>query len=73
MDNQPKKTDILSDIEFAQAQNETPYDGSALDIIVPWVIEFRVVGTPNIIKVRVTEEMLVGRPDPKSQIRNPRN
>lgn len=39
-----------------------------LDSVVPWVIEFRVVGTPNIIKVSVSEKMLIGRPDPKNDI-----
>ncbi len=63
MDNQPKKTDILSDIEFDEPKMQQRMTGP-LDNIVPWVIEFRVVGTPNIIKVRVTDEMLIGRPDP---------
>lgn len=67
MDNQPKKTDILSDIEFDKPKMPPRMTGP-LDVIVPWVIEFRVVGTPNIIKVRVTEEMLIGRPDPKAEV-----
>jgi CheY-like chemotaxis protein len=36
-----------------------------LDNIVPWVIEFRVMGTAYIIQVPASEEILVGRSDPK--------
>lgn len=39
-----------------------------LDDIIPWVIEFRVVGTHHIIKVPVKEVMMVGRADPKNNI-----
>lgn len=31
--------------------------------VMPWVIEFRVVGTPHIIKQNVKEQMLIGRAD----------
>lgn len=36
--------------------------------IMPWVIEFRVVGTPHLIKVPITSQMLMGRPDPEDGI-----
>src|SRR5262245_20229203 len=32
---------------------------------LPWVIEFRVVGTANTIPVQVREYMIIGRSDPK--------
>lgn len=36
---------------------------------LPWVIEFRVVGTPETIQVQVHESMLIGRADPSRSIR----
>lgn len=36
-----------------------------LDHLVPWVIEFRIVGTAYIIQVSATEEVNIGRSDPK--------
>lgn len=35
-----------------------------LDEVLPWVIEFRVVGTASTIQVRVSEMMSIGRADP---------
>lgn len=40
-----------------------------LDKILPWVIEFRVVGTAATVQVRVTEHMTIGRADPERGIR----
>lgn len=37
----------------------------ALDPALPWVIELRIVGTASVIQVRVSDEMLIGRSDPK--------
>lgn len=67
MDNKAKHTKFLGPKEFDKPKMKPRLTG-ALDTITPWVIEFRVVGTPNIIKVRVTEEMLVGRPDPNNDV-----
>jgi CheY-like chemotaxis protein len=39
-----------------------------LDEVVPWVLEFRVVGTASTIQVRVTEHMMIGRSDPEHGI-----
>lgn len=39
-----------------------------LDEVLPWVIEFRVVGTASTIQVRVTETMTIGRSDPERGI-----
>ncbi|PJF33470.1 MAG: hypothetical protein CUN57_02085, partial [Phototrophicales bacterium] len=67
MDDQKKHTNYLGDAKFEKPKMQPRMTGP-LDAIIPWVIEFRVVGTPNIIKVRVQEEMLIGRPDPKNGI-----
>lgn len=39
-----------------------------LDAALPWVIEFRVVGTASTIQVRVAEHMMIGRADPERGI-----
>ena len=39
-----------------------------LDEVLPWVLEFRVVGTASTIQVRVTETMTIGRSDPERGI-----
>lgn len=67
MTDKSKHTDYLGDTNIAQPKMQPRMTGP-LDTIVPWVIEFRVVGTPNIIKVSVQDEMLIGRPDEKSNI-----
>lgn len=36
-----------------------------LDELIPWVIEFRVVGTTHMIQVPASESILIGRADPK--------
>ncbi|HLV37036.1 MAG TPA: response regulator [Spirillospora sp.] len=41
---------------------------SPLDEVLPWVIEFRIVGTASTIQVRVTEVMTIGRSDPERGI-----
>lgn len=38
---------------------------SPLDTLVPWVIEFRVVGTAHLIQVSARENMIIGRGDPR--------
>jgi len=67
MDNKPKHTNYLGEKKFEVPKMQPRMTGP-LDIVIPWVIEFRVVGTPNIIKIRVTDEMLLGRPDPTGGI-----
>lgn len=39
-----------------------------LDEVLPWVIEFRVVGTASTIQVRVADEMVLGRADSENGI-----
>jgi CheY-like chemotaxis protein len=39
-----------------------------LDRVLPWVLEFRVVGTASTIQMRVSEYMTIGRSDPERGI-----
>lgn len=55
-----KKTSYLPTEDAQPAQHRAT---GVLDQIIPWVIEFRVVGTPTILKAPVTEEMIIGRKD----------
>jgi CheY-like chemotaxis protein len=67
MDNKPKHTNYLGDKKFDKPKMKPRMTGP-LDDVIPWVIEFRVVGTPSLIKVQVSDEMLIGRPDPNNGI-----
>lgn len=51
--------------DFAQQSDE---DGPSLGDIIPWVVEFRIVGTSSIIRSPFKETMLIGRLDPQSNI-----
>ncbi len=62
-----RKTRHLVDPDEA-ATPMRPRMTGPLDGLMPWVIEFRVVGTTNLIKVPVRDKMLIGRPDPKNGI-----
>ncbi len=39
-----------------------------LDEVLPWVLEFRIVGTASTVQVRVAEVMTIGRSDPERGI-----
>jgi len=41
---------------------------SPLDELIPWVIEFRVVGTAHMIQVAARESLIIGRADPRRGI-----
>ena len=64
MNDKPKQTNYLGEARYEKPMMQERVT-DPLDTIVPWVIEFRVVGTPNIIKAPVKDKMLIGRPDPK--------
>jgi len=65
-DNNQDKTRYLGPLQ------QTPVMPSRvtgpLDEPLPWVIDFRVVGTPSTIQVRVTETMAIGRGDPEHAV-----
>ena len=68
-DNQngePKQTRYLTDPE-PSAPMPRRVTGP-LDEVLPWVLEFRVVGTASTIQIRVSEVMTIGRGDPERGI-----
>ncbi|MEO1163970.1 MAG: FHA domain-containing protein [Chloroflexota bacterium] len=52
--------DMLEELELAEQRDG--YDALE-DAIVPWVIELRVVGTPDLIRVPTGEKLTIGRKD----------
>lgn len=41
-----------------------PHRGTGpLDYFMPWVIELRIIGTPSVLQIKLSEKMLVGRSD----------
>ncbi|QPC84795.1 FHA domain-containing protein [Phototrophicus methaneseepsis] len=64
--NSPKKdkrTDYLVDRTPAEPMPLQRMTGALVEPLLPWVIEFRVVGTAEIIKIRTRSAMLIGRLD----------
>jgi CheY-like chemotaxis protein len=47
----------------------TPRGTGPLDYMIPWVIEFRVVGTPHVVHAEVSERLVIGRSDKKQASR----
>lgn len=64
-----KSTSILPDFEEvnppSQPQSSTPLVGSDL---LPWVVEFRIVGTADILRAPMAETLLLGRKDAERNI-----
>ena len=65
MNERPKKTSYLGNPDFA---DDAPIRQDAADDVIPWVIQFRVAGTPSFIKVDMRETLLIGRNDDASNI-----
>lgn len=61
---------IIEDLELAR-EKELEHQGKTdkpLEPLVPWVIEFRVIGTPEIIRAPLGERLTIGRDDAKNEI-----
>lgn len=59
---------VLEDLELAEAK-EREQQGRTdppLPTLVPWVIEFRVIGTPEIIRVPLGARLMIGRDDERN-------
>ena len=64
-DKNPGKTGYLGNPDHQQFATDNLDEFS--DGIVPWVVQFRVVGTPDFIKVDMRENLLIGRKDTGSK------
>lgn len=60
MTNEPNKT---TDLRHSQTYSRLLQDREGDLPLVPWVIEFRVVGTPHIIRAPMGKTLLMGRSD----------
>jgi CheY-like chemotaxis protein len=68
--DQPQRKGVTRHLNLDHLPSAPPrIDTRPLDYIMPWVIEFRVVGTPSVIQVRVKESMIIGRSDPDRDVR----
>lgn len=62
-------TQLLGETAPAAAPAPVVRATGPLDAALPWVIEFRVVGTASTVQARVSEHMALGRADPERGIR----
>jgi len=62
--NQTRSLDRDID-EFAPSEDDIFDDEPT---IIPWVIEFRIIGTPAVLRIPIQEEMLIGRLDAKNGV-----
>ena len=55
-DNETRRINI-EDAGFASPQPGT----GPLDFLIPWVIELRIMGTPQVLQIKISEHLLLGR------------
>lgn len=68
-DNKTTRLDeMLEDLQLAEEKAREHASRPELEDIVPWVIEFRVIGTPEIIRVPMGERLIIGRSDTTKSI-----
>lgn len=62
--------EVLEDLELAElkAREHKAETDIPLEPLIPWVIEFRVIGTPQIIRAPIGEHLIIGRQDTKHDI-----
>ena len=68
--NTTKLDGLLEDLELAEQkakEHKNTFD-NPFESFVPWVIEFRVIGTPEIIRAPIGERLTLGRDDSKNDI-----
>ncbi len=62
---------IVEDLELAEQkerERQNSFDNPFEVAFIPWVIEFRVIGTPDIIRAPLGERLIIGREDIASDI-----
>ncbi|GAB5493542.1 MAG: hypothetical protein Phog2KO_37570 [Phototrophicaceae bacterium] len=60
---------LLEDLDLAKQKALEQQDTDIpLEAIIPWVIEFRVIGTPEIIRAPLSDRLTIGREDAKNNI-----
>lgn len=68
--NTTKLDGLLEDLELAEqkALERQSNVSTLFEELVPWVIEFRVIGTPEIIRAPIGERLTLGRDDSQNDI-----
>lgn len=67
-DNTTKLDGLLEDLQLAEEKAREHSSKPDIDDLVPWVIEFRVIGTPDIIRAPLGERIILGRSDSNKNI-----
>lgn len=67
-DNTTKLDGLLEDLQLAEEKAREHASRPDADDVVPWVIEFRVIGTADIIRAPLGERLLIGRSDANKNI-----
>lgn len=67
-DKTTKLDDLLEDLQLAEEKAREHASRPDMDDIIPWVIEFRVIGTADIIRAPLGERLLMGRSDTNKNI-----
>lgn len=62
-----KLDELLEDLQLAEAK-ALEHASHGEENVIPWVIELRVIGTPDIIRVPVGERIMLGRGDANQAI-----
>lgn len=60
----PGNTVYLNDLPITPSKPAQELTGNLNADVVPWVIEFRIVGTPHILRLPASESIIIGRADP---------
>jgi pSer/pThr/pTyr-binding forkhead associated (FHA) protein len=60
--------EMLEDLQLAEEKAREHASRPDIEEIIPWVIEFRVIGTPDIIRLPLGDRLIVGRSDTNKSI-----
>jgi CheY-like chemotaxis protein len=60
--------EMLEDLQLAEEKAREHASRPELEDIIPWVIEFRVIGAPDIIRAPLGERLMMGRSDANKNI-----
>lgn len=63
-----KQTNYLDQDKLSSSEHTVTNDAETASVM-PWVIQFRVVGTPSVIQIPTREKTVIGRTDPDRKIK----
>lgn len=63
--SQPRQTGFLGKTDLPRMPDQASSHDEDTPTVIPWVIEFRVVNTPYILRAPMSDKLLLGRSDPE--------